>query len=351
MGLRIINFTYFPLTLNSCSFTFIAYYPPNWKRLKDVIISQLINLLANNVIGAKQFLNRFNGFIGELDFYKFMDENKPNNIYLDGGTFIPVNEGATYLNNPVYFTVTCRPIENYIELYEKLSKISCKAMYIIKWDEDVVSNWGNEELFHPNNKFLSPNLVYYKFENNAFVQTEESEFLDQFILKKGYIYSDNISNEDKDLVFGKLSKFPLKYLLSTYVQRFVFDGLIGLKYQRGIPSDIDQVLIADSNKMIYFIEVKEKDLSKKHPIGFGMDIPRIAFFQDLLNQTGIETYYFVKQIDNQTDRRFVDWRVISVSNFVRDCEKQLIVGGTGMRSTASINPTRICLDRYFKIYK
>ncbi|MDR6733471.1 hypothetical protein [Sphingobacterium sp. 2149] len=317
--------------------------------MKEKIIDHLSTLIANNVIGDIQYHNRFNGFIGELDFKEYMILNKPENSYLDGGIFVPTKQGESYLDKPIYFTVTNELNGSYNEIYSRISRVNCKALYILEWNIDKIEDWKEIDILGVGKKIFVPELNVSKYVNEEFVSSSLDEFLREFN-KKAHKYTDSVPLQVKKHFIDIIIRFDLNNLLDLYVQRFVFDGLLGLHHERGIPTDIDQIILSYKTRQYFFVEIKEKDLSKRPPIGFGMDIPRIQFFRSLKATVGFETFYIVKQINDQTSREFVNWRAISMSNFIKNCNQQPVEGGTGMRSIGSSNPTLICPEEFFRTY-
>lgn len=319
--------------------------------LKEEIIDHLSILIANNVIGDKQYNNRFKGFVGELDFKEFIRLNKPKNTYLDGGIFLPTKEKASYLDKPVFFTVTSDPIDQYNVIYRQIAHVDCKALYILSWQSDTEKAWESRDLLMIGKKLLVPALTVNKYIHGNFMPSSLEEFLGEFRRIHYYRYEDKVHAEIKEKFVDILMRFDEKHLKDLYVQRLVFDGFIGLKYERGKPSDIDQVVRSRQNGEYYFLEVKEKDLCKREPKGFGMDVDRVIFFDELSNQTSIQTFYFIKQVKEQQKREFLNWRYIPMADFSAYCDRTSVEGGTGMRSENSSNPTWICPEKYFKTYR
>lgn len=133
-----------------------------------------------------------------------------------------------------------------------------------------------------------------------------------------------------------------------YVQRLIFDGYIGYSRKHGIPSDIDAIIYSEKLKSYALLEVKEKDISKRPPQGFGMDVERIADLSKLKSSTQIPIYCIVKQIDNQKDRNFLPWKIIELDSFKKNLAKLTIQGGSGMGFENGQYPTQICPYEHFK---
>lgn len=315
--------------------------------MKENLINDLCTLLVYNVIGELQFKNRFNGFIGELDFIEFFKFKHNKNIFLNGGMLIPTQEGNDPFNEAVYFTTSSDEPEIYIDLYNRFNSIQCSSMFFIKWDKNYsLDYWIRSDFMGVGKDLLAPNLTIYQFVDGKFVESNLNYFLSQFT-DKIWTPKDYVPKEVKSEFSDVLMRFDIHSLIDLYVQRYVFDGLLGLKKVRGIPCDFD--LIIKSHKINDFIifEIKEKNLCKSPPIGFGMDVPRVMFYNELTKKISCCVFYVVRQIENQSTRKFMNWRIINMQSFIKNCKKDSVEGGTGMRSVNSSNPTWICEDSFF----
>jgi hypothetical protein len=334
------------------------------------LLEYLHILLAHNVIGDKQYDSRYKGFRGELEFLKWFHAGNRNNILHAGGYLLPVTAKSETTVNPVYFTITSdAPDAAYAGIYQCLSRLPCAAMYFIRYDKNVdFSGWKMEDLLRNKNPMPVPPLEIFQYDpgknqfhrlhdknENRFLsffrkivfqpsrqKTALSIFLDQYQPEKRHRISATINAGTKQHHIDTLIRYNTENLLDLYVQRLVFDGMIGFGRQKGIPSDIDFILCQD-DQPFFFIEVKEKDLSKKEPRGFGIDLHRLESLRKITRQTGVPYSYAVRRVNNQTERKFVEWLKIDVEKF-NDCVKDSrdMEGGTGMRSESSSNPTRIC---------
>ena len=74
-----------------------------------------------------------------------------------------------------------------------------------------------------------------------------------------------------------------------------------------------------------------------------MDVPRIKDMRKIENLTNIKYVLIVRHINNQTERKFIEWKSIRIKDFEKNTTGQkYIEGGTGMRGTDTSNPTLIC---------
>ena len=100
---------------------------------------------------------------------------------------------------------------------------------------------------------------------------------------------------------------------------------------------------------MFLVEVKEKDLSKRVPIGFGMDVRHRDDLAELQRRTGMKVFYIVREVHEQKRREFKSWKIISLDKYIYETVSAATVeGGKGMRNQYSSNPTTVCSVVNFK---
>ncbi|MNK00537.1 hypothetical protein D3C87_183220 [compost metagenome] len=320
---------------------------------KLLLLESLDQLLSYNVIGNLQYKNRYVGFSGELSFIQWYSINKPQHHIFDGGYFVPITEKKTCFEDSIYFTVSADNFDQYLPIYRYISKLRLKKYYFIQYDSLTPLNlWKEEDLIGTGRKLLVPDFKVMEFipDRNEFIEVSLGDFISSYEKKENYNPSNKVPESLRKEWLMKLEKFDESLIKQLYVQRLIFDGFLGFKIKRGIPSDIDCIIMNDEGKLI-FIEVKEKDLSKGKVKGFGMDIHRIDALAQLSTTTKLNVAYVVRHVRDQIRREFIEWLSISILDFKEKMDKNAIEGGTGMRSIHSSNPTYICDKRYFTILK
>ena len=81
-----------------------------------------------------------------------------------------------------------------------------------------------------------------------------------------------------------------------------------------------------------------------------MDLRRVNSLSILSDAFSARAFYVVRHINNQTQRRFVGWRIIDLEQFKSQIAySPTVEGGIGMRSTSSHNPTKVCRFECFKL--
>jgi hypothetical protein len=318
---------------------------------KSIILQHLHSLISKNVLGEKQYISRYKGFVGELAFFELLDSKLSIRKTYNGGFFLPIEKQNSSLQNPVYFTVSSSEPDDYIKIYNTISKIGCSHMFFIKWaDHSPVESWNMVDVMGFNLPMPVPPIITYLFDFhlNCFQVCELSTLLD---LYPDRVRKNSIGEKIQELVknefIDKLARFESKHLLDLYVQRLLFDGFIGYGKTHGIPADIDLIMDSKNLHEILFLEIKEKDLSKRAPKGFGMDVDRIKSIRTLSLMTGTQVYYIVRQVNNQKERLFIKWRYINMFNFVSCLDDAVIEGGAGMGYENGSYPTQICPEQHF----
>ncbi len=312
------------------------------------LIQNLHTLVSHNVIGDKQLFSRYKGFRAELELEQKFADDYPKATLRKGGIIISKSSKKSSLNDSVYFTLlpSDEDLKPYQRIYHYLSRLGFKGMYLThydstEWEEHPVMCFPKNSISLP-----VPKLVIYSYDitKDIFIETGKNpsiitDFFDTVSERHSNRYP--IKESTFEWLEKNLSKFDEKWVLDLYMNRLFFDGFIGFGKKKGKSSDID--LIVERTDSLKLIEIKEKDLPKKATKGFGLDVPRIRDFQRIMTATGLSFHLIVKHINDQKERKLVGWKFISVEDFIEatDLEKT-VMGGTGMRSVHSENPTVIC---------
>ncbi|WP_316766082.1 hypothetical protein [Pedobacter frigiditerrae] len=316
-----------------------------------MLLTYLHNLIANNVIGDLQYKNRMVGFIGELNFSEWLKQNRQNIKVYEGGFFVPTVPNSRAYRDSIYFTVSSDLPDAYISIYKNIAKLSLLKYFYIHYDgAGNVADWQLFDVLNNGSRLAVPPMQFYEFniETNRFRFSSLENFLSNYKINDNHKVRDKVTAITKANYINQLKELNPDCIKKIYVQRLVFDGYLGLKFQRGIPSDIDCILLSEKDQKLKFIEIKEKDLSKGVVKGFGMDLERINQLVSLA-KTGLPVFYVVRRIKEQKDRKFMEWRIIDILDFQKNLDKKIIEGGTGMRSLSSSNPTQVCDLKHFKV--
>ena len=296
------------------------------------------------MVGDKQYANRYKGFVGELSFIETFQTSM-----LSGCWIIPHQKGHTINSQEksVIYITNDAITEGETELFSRFWAIEPSNIFIIEIDGNV-HNWKSETILGTDLTILKPFFKIYTMNKQTSELKSHGE--DLSLISNCFENSDSPRKAKyiPDDVFEKfkteLAQFSLRNLADLYASRYFFEGVIG--FSRGIPVDID--FFWWSGNMWHMLEVKEKDLSKREPRGFGMDIRRIRHMRKLSRFLELPFLYVVRQVNNQTERLHMGWHYIEIEEFhAKTKDLAPIEGGFGMRSTRSSNPTKVCPLAFF----
>jgi len=115
-----------------------------------------------------------------------------------------------------------------------------------------------------------------------------------------------------------------------YANRFFLDVL--LRDRRKGMIDFDGIL--KRNNEFWLLESKEKDPARRgNTQYFGWDSRRLAWYFYVQNCCGLKTLYIVRQVNNQEERMFVDWKYIRLNDFAASASWLSESGGGGGSGT------------------
>lgn len=320
---------------------------------KELILGYMHNLVCRNIIGSKQYNSRYNGFNGELHFSQWCRANKPN-LIAPGGLFIPLVKTENSFQEAIYILITPRQRCDFVEEQLTLaSKLATRGVYFITYDlAEPIESW-NHMTFGDFNVPFPSTLQIFKFSiEESGPEFTPIEFL-QFSTFTGLNpHFPRLAPLDESLILKhkeKLSQYEYEDIVELYMSRFALDCLCSLYgiegKQRGAPLDIDFFVKGNDDRWLIF-EVKEKNLSKNDC--FGMDLRRISSLLLLSETFKMNAGYVVRQIADQEEREFVDWKIINIKKFNAYASKFPVQGGFGMGPENGYNPTRLCKENYFR---
>ena len=323
---------------------------------KKVLLSWMHELLVHNVLGDKQYNNRYNGFNGELHFMKWFRSDKGCPT-APGGMFIPSSKTDDSFRDALYILPASLDEQDFI--YEQLrfaARLASKGVFLIRFNANeplkdwakllVCSSHGQAPVYYPS----SLKIYRLRCESDDFEEISLAKFSSLSGFRPSFSKKARVPEKLKLHFIEKLGRHEYRDIVDLYVSRFALDVLCSTKNpqgipQRGAPLDID--LFSYSKKDEWsIIEVKEKNLSQNGC--FGMDIRRINSLFKLCKCFSAPAYYFVRHINNQTERNFVGWKAISMRKFDREASGNNVRGGTGMMSVNANVPTRLCRVVHFE---
>lgn len=310
-------------------------------------------LLSYNIIGDIQYRNRYNGFNGELHFLNWFRANR-NSTFSEGGVFIPLVDTDNSFKEAIYALVVQNPILDFHKEQLVTAKpLAQRGQFLFSYDQNEnIDSWNDWEIKGSADIAIPypSSLKVFTLSNGSLIELALSELKNQTGITPAFHRRANISDSMKNHFISKLMQYDHQDILNTYLTRFILDGIftrtdLNRKVQRGAPLDVDGFVFGTNNKW-NILEIKEKNLSAKGC--FGMDVRRINSLQKLAKEFSTKSFYIVRKINDQKNRDFVEWRIISMDKFEKFAKKNTVEGGTGMRRTSSSNPTKLCEESYFK---
>lgn len=302
-------------------------------------------MLQYNIYSSNAYRTRMIGFKSELHFSEFLNQRKTQQ--LKGGFLIPIHELQQAHEHFVYYTLLNERdnISDYVNIYKAIAKLDKERLVIIKYNVKDINSWDQLEIGDV--KYPLPPFYFYEFINGAFslVSNELNWLLNLF--QPSVQKNEKLFIQDFELLAAeqKLRNFSEESIIEVYVGRLLFDLVLSCNIKKGITADID--FIIQGTKELLFVELKEKNLARSIK-GFGLDKHRIAGMKAIEQATKIPYYLVVREINNQQERIFVAYWIISLNNFIKNMSPNSIQGGYGMRSKNSSNPTFLCELKYFQ---
>jgi len=299
------------------------------------LVDDLYKILTSSIADTRFFNARSKGFRAELEYAsKIRTEGTE---VLDAGQFIVSKKerDESPENYIFYMTITNDNKDKYNGLYEQISKLpEMRNLFFIEVGDN--SEWGTRKITTKEGasktkkiqvEVKEPNLSVYRYDNGDWISSSFDEIKGMLVKK-----SERIA-KNKENLLSYLLDYEMNDLANVYCNRFVLDVELG-KYSKGM-MDFDHI-VKENGKYIA-IETKEKD-----PIGkskfpedetrwhFGWDSRRIGWYMHLKMELDLDTRYVIREINNQTDRQFVKWKMIDMDRF-RRCASWLAerAGGGG----------------------
>jgi len=299
------------------------------------LIGDLYKILTSSIANTRFFNARSKGFRAELEYIKKIKSEGVE--FLDAGQFVVSNKGR--IDSPenclFYMTITDDNKSRYVEFYKMIAKMKeVRRLFFIEvgpvssWKSQKISVKSADNRRNEETNVLKPSMAVYRFDDSGWIATDFDEIKGLISKSRGERVAKN-----KENLLSYLSQYDIDDIISIYCNRYVLDVELG-GYNKGM-MDFD-LIVAEDGKYIA-VETKEKD-----PIGkrdyprdekkwaFGWDSRRIGWYMHLKMQIGLDARYVIREVNNQTERRFVKWKKIDMDRF-RLCASWLAerAGGGG----------------------
>jgi len=309
---------------------------------KNTIINDLYNILTSSIANKRFFKNRSKGFKAELEYNKKLNDDGTK--FLDGGQFLfsRKNIDTSPENLVTYVTVSSDDKDRYVGFYELIEKLhEVEKLFFVEIEKE--SNWSTKQILvknttnrkNINSDILKPGFKIFKFENRSWVESDFDEIKDTLVRKTG---TKGVC-ANKENLLSYMSNYSLEELITVYCNRYFLDIELG-RFKKGM-MDFDHILVED-DKFIA-IETKEKDpiKDKKKPLdkkqwAFGWDSRRIGWYMHLNKALDLDTRYVIREVNNQTERKFLKWKLIELEKFRRCASWLAERSGGGGGGTISV---------------
>jgi len=293
--------------------------------LYKVMCSATTTAIDARITNNDYFKRRVLGFRAEIEFENLIKKS-PKVDFLEGGQFISKKLTGELgdKNVFIYTTISSDKPRDYLEVYKTISKWEeVESLIYIKMSKD---GWVDEPCeiktnrgLRKQDKILRPAYVFYQF------NTQTKDF-------------DKINNGDFDIVlnhfppsqrrpslfrlrkkkqFNYFEEYNFAILQKIYANRYFLDVIMRKAPGRQI-IDLDGFLVF-KNKII-LVEIKEKSPITSDEIDkwkYGWDSRRILWYLYLQKKISMQILYSIRQINNRTDRKFVQWDSIFLDDFLR----------------------------------
>lgn len=311
--------------------------------LYKIMCSATSTAIDNRVENNDYFKRRVLGFKAEIEFESLI--NQQSGIkFLEGGQFISkkLSGEVSQKNTFIYTTISFdEPI-----LYKKIYKI------ISDWDEveDLIyikvedSNWSTEsfEIKEADGNrtitnIIQPSYRFFKFDkaSEQFIAHETQNFgavLNHF---NRPTRSPSLFCLRRREQFNYFNDYDLSILKKIYANRYFLDVI--LRQAQGRQAiDLDGFI--QKRDHIVLAEIKEKSPITNESIEtkdwqYGWDSRRILWYLYLLKKINLPVLYNVRQINNRSERLFIQWDSIFLDDFLKGISWSSSRGGGGGEDT------------------
>lgn len=300
---------------------------------KAQLMDDLYKILTTSIANTRMYKARSIGFKSELELDNLV--NQSGGTYLDGGQCL-FSRLTGVTNDIVYITVSTQDHTNYIDFYKILSNLPIiNNLFYIKIESISSGNWSNVKYTIKNTSgkkvqagICSPKFDIFKFDGTKFHSSSDTHLKSLFSNT-----SLRVAKKKNDHI-QYMTSYSIDTIADIYSNRYILDVLLQGKKKGMI--DFDKIYFDGKN--YHCIETKEKDpagkqtyLTNQSKWAFGWDSRRITWYLYLRLALGINTYYILREVDNQTNRNFVAWKQISLDKFLEkvDYLSELAGGGGG----------------------
>ncbi|MEN8216569.1 MAG: hypothetical protein ABFS56_09370 [Pseudomonadota bacterium] len=277
--------------------------------------------------------NKARGMTAEVAFDNYVQTSKETgtNKVLDGGWLLSpnLNESSGYMYRYAVFVLPQIFADNnelQMTITEKETDRGFQALstFLSQSGIGVIISGGilADHLINAD-KVVWQHFIY---RHEKLHKTGENEPFNKWPRGRGRASKGNVWQED---VLGKFSTMiPEQLTKLTLRQAFFYSHIKKrLKIPLADPYDVDAFVVSYTGSVMP-VEIKEKSPTKKGY--FGIDAGRILMMLRLCLATDSNALYIIREVDESVERKFVEWRFVTLSDMIMGSSWNLQAGGKGM---------------------
>lgn len=287
----------------------------------DNLVDDLFLIHTSTIANCDYFKKRVGGYKNEKEIEDLLRQKGYS--VLDGGQLVFSSKfsDVSLENHIMYFTVSDDDKSRYEGLYNNISNLGeVKKLFFVKVGD--VGDWTTTSITTKNSdgeriesEIVRPTLEVFEFKDHSWINSTIEEIKDFFPEKTAAV----CALKEIEL-FSYMRSWSVPELAKIYRNRFVYDMM--LNDRKKSMMDFDSMIFHEGRYIA--IESKEKD-----PIGktakpeepdtwsFGWDTRRFAWYFYLNQKTGLDTWYLIREIDDQENRNLVGWKKMDIDTFCR----------------------------------
>lgn len=311
--------------------------------LQKVLCTATSTVSDARVANNDYFKRRVLGFKAEIEFEKAVKSFSTDLNFVEGGQFISkkINGTATDKNKFFYTTIDYQDPNIYANVYRRIAVWDeVEEMIYIQLLHD---DWTTEDFKITQNdgkkagtKILRPNFVFFTFDKaqGHFTQDPTQDFS---LLLKHFNppqRSPNLFKIRGDEQFRFFEQYDIDTLKKIYATRYFLDNVLRQAQGRQV-IDLDGFILKGED--VVLVEVKEKtpieESDGMEGWMYGWDTRRLLWYLYLLSKLNLPVMYNVRRVNNRTERTFIQWDSVFISDFLRGVSWSNSRGGGGGEDT------------------
>jgi len=300
------------------------------KPTKAQIVDAIYDILTTSVANNRFFEARARGFRSELEFENYVKSKKLS--ILTGGQFLFRQRNNLGFHQLVYVTVTFEDPKNYLNLYAKISQLPIvtdlffiKLEPLIKWSSCNIPISRKGKVIQ-NKSIPCPTYKILKYDSGKFIPSNVASIQNLFPVKNNI----TICSQKNKSAYNYLMDYPDEDIGEILANRYLIDVMLR-NYRKGM---IDFDFIIENESGFLAVETKEKDAggsgNNKY---FGWDSRRLSWYLYLKQRIGLDGWYVIREVNNQTQRNLIAWKYVTIDEFAKAASWLSEMGGGGNSGT------------------